>query len=160
RVSIMAVVLLGCAYAKLIGGSYTLVSIGLLSFVASAQFAPAMLLGMYWKQGTRAGAIAGLGCGFFVWLYTLLLPSFAKSGWLPPHFIDHGIFGVDALRPYQLFGVTGLDQITHGLMWSLTVNIIAYLSVSLVTKQSADEQAQARAFVDVFGASGGDLQPA
>lgn len=150
RLAIMAVVLLGAAYAKLIGGSYALVSIGLLSFVASAQFAPAMLGGMFWKRGNKAGAIAGLSLGFVVWLYTLLLPSFAKSGWLPPHFIDNGVLGITALKPYELFGLTGLDPITHGLFWSLLFNTVAYVVVSAVTAQSADERRLANAFVDVF----------
>jgi Na+/proline symporter len=150
RIAIMFVVLAGCAYAKLIGGSYALVTIGLLSFVASAQFAPAMLMGLYWKRGNRAGAIAGLSSGFIVWLYTLLLPSFAKSGWLPPHFIDNGLFGMTWLKPYELFGIGGMDTITHGLLWSLLANVVAYVVVSLVTAQDAAERAQADAFVDVF----------
>ena len=47
------------------------------------KFAPAMIGGMYWRGGTRDGALAGLLAGFAVWAYTLLLPSFSKSGWLP-----------------------------------------------------------------------------
>jgi signal transduction histidine kinase len=47
-----------------------------------AQFAPAVLGGMYWKGGTREGALAGLLAGFALWAYTLMLPSIAKSGWL------------------------------------------------------------------------------
>ena len=35
-------------------------SIGLISFAAVAQFAPAILGGMYWRGGTREGALAGL----------------------------------------------------------------------------------------------------
>jgi hypothetical protein len=34
----------------------------------------------------------------------LLLPSFAKSGWLPEGFIAHGLFGIELLRPQHLFG--------------------------------------------------------
>ncbi len=78
RVAIAAIVLLGYAYFRAAGEAYALVGIGLISFAAVAQFAPAMFGGMYWKQGTRAGAVAGLAAGFVVWLYTLLLPSFAK----------------------------------------------------------------------------------
>ena len=73
--------LLGYLYFRLAGEAYALVSIGLISFAAVAQFAPAMLGGMYWKGGTRAGALAGLAAGFALWAYTLMLPSIAKSGW-------------------------------------------------------------------------------
>jgi hypothetical protein len=66
------------------GRSHALVSIGLISFAAVAQFAPVMLGGMYWRGGTRDGALAGLLAGFAVWAYTLMLPSVAKSGWIDP----------------------------------------------------------------------------
>ena len=46
--------LLGYLYFHLAGEAYALVSIGLISFAAVAQFAPALLGGMYWKGGTRA----------------------------------------------------------------------------------------------------------
>ena len=78
--------LLGYLYFHLAGEAYALVSIGLISFAAVAQFAPAMLGGMYWKGGTRRGALAGLVLGFGLWVYTLMLPSIAKSGWWPTIF--------------------------------------------------------------------------
>ena len=55
-----------------------------------AQFAPALLGGMYWKGGTRDGALAGLLAGFGLWVYTLMLPSIAKSGWWQTDFVDAG----------------------------------------------------------------------
>ena len=90
--------------SRVAGEAYALVSIGLISFAAVAQFAPAILGGMYWKGGTRARRDPGLAAGFTVWGYTLLLPSFAKSGWLPLTFIDQGPFGIALLKPQQLFG--------------------------------------------------------
>ena len=98
RGAIVAVILLGYLYFRLAGEAYALVAIGLISFAAVAQFAPATLGGIYWKGATRAGALAGLSAGFAVWLYTLLLPSFAKSGWLPASFLEHGPFGIELLR--------------------------------------------------------------
>jgi Na+/proline symporter len=64
RVAIVLILLLGYIYFRAAGEAYALVGIGLISFAAVAQFAPAMFGGMYWKQGTRAGAVAGLLAGF------------------------------------------------------------------------------------------------
>ncbi len=150
RCAIVLILLLGYLYFRLAGEAHALVSIGLISFAAVAQFAPAMIGGMYWRGGTRPGALAGLSCGFAVWLYTLLLPSFAKSGWLPIEFLQGGVLGTELLRPYELFGLKGLDPIAHSLFWSLLVNIGAYLCVSLMRRPNAREAGQATLFVDVF----------
>ena len=150
RLAIMAILLLGYVYYHLAGEAYALVSIGLISFAAVAQFAPSMLGGMYWKGGTREGALAGLLAGFAVWIYTLMLPSIAKSGWWHTDFIQHGAFGVELLRPEQLFGLVVLDNLTHSLFWSLLANVGLYVTVSLARTPTAAETSQALLFVDVF----------
>ena len=154
RGAIVLILLLGYLYFKLAGEAYALVSIGLISFAAVAQFAPVVLGGIFWKGGTRRGAMAGLVAGFAVWSYTLLLPALARSGWLPTGLLEHGPWGLELLRPLQLFGLTGLDQITHAMIWSMTANIGAYAAVSLSVSPSADEHRQASLFVDVFKRSG------
>ncbi|WP_374495823.1 ATP-binding protein [Zoogloea sp.] len=150
RSAIIFILLLGYLYFRLAGDAHALVSIGLISFAAVAQFAPAIIGGMYWRGGTRAGALAGLTSGFAVWLYTLLLPSFAKSGWLPIEFLQGGFAGLEVLRPQELFGMKGLDPIAHSLYWSLLANLGAYVCVSLMRSPNAVEAGQATLFVDVF----------
>ncbi|WP_428422098.1 ATP-binding protein [Methylibium sp.] len=150
RVVIVALLLLGYLYFRIAGEAYALVSIGLISFAAVAQFAPALLGGMYWKGGTKAGALAGLGAGFVLWAWTLLLPSIARSGWLATAFVTDGPFGIKLLQPEQLLGLTGLDSLTHALLWSLLVNAGLYVAVSLSRAPSAREAGQALLFVDVF----------
>ncbi len=150
RLAILAILLLGYLYFHLAGEAYALVSIGLISFAAVAQFAPALLGGMYWKGGTRRGALAGLVLGFVFWAYTLMLPSLAKSGWLADDFLRHGLFGIALLRPEAFLGLQGLDNLTHSLFWSLLANIGAYVGVSLWRAPSAAETSQALLFVDVF----------
>ncbi len=147
---IVMVLLLGYLYFRLAGEAYALVSIGLISFAAVAQFAPAVFGGIFWRAATRRGALAGLLAGFGVWLYTLLLPALARSGWLPIAFLEHGPFGIELLRPLALFGLSGLDQITHAMIWSMIANIGLYVGVSLAGGQSAAERRQASVFVDVF----------
>jgi Na+/proline symporter/nitrogen-specific signal transduction histidine kinase len=150
RSVIVALLLMGYLYFRIAGEAYALVSIGLISFAAVAQFAPALLGGMFWKGGTRAGALAGLTAGFALWAYTLMLPSIAKSGWLATAFMNEGLFGLTLLRPEQLFGLTGLDSLTHALLWSLLANAGLYVAVSLARVPSAREAGQALLFVDVF----------
>lgn len=153
RGAIVVVLLLGYIYFRAAGEAYALVGIGLISFAAVAQFAPALFGGMYWKQGTRAGALAGLLAGFSVWFYTLLLPSFAKSGWIGNGFVEHGLWGIEWLRAQALFGLSGMDEISHCLWWSMLANIGAYVLVSLYTVPDALEAGQAQRFVDVFADS-------
>jgi Na+/proline symporter/nitrogen-specific signal transduction histidine kinase len=150
RAAIFLVLLLGYLYFHLAGEAYALVSIGLISFAAVAQFAPAMLGGMYWRGGTRGGALAGLLLGFGLWVYTLMLPSIAKSGWWQTDFVSNGPWEIALLKPEQLLGLTGLDGLTHSLFWSLLANVGAYVAVSLARTPSAQETSQALLFVDVF----------
>src|SRR5574343_1450212 len=150
RVASALIVLRGYVYFRGAGEAYALVGIGLISFAAVAQFAPAMFGGMYWKQGTRAGAVAGLSAGFLVWLYTLLLPSFAKSRWISDDFVTQGLFGAGWLKAQALFGLSGLDEISHCRWWSMLANLGAYIAVSLQSSPDAVEASQAERFVDVF----------
>ena len=150
RVTIILVVLLGYAYVRLIGESYALVTIGLVSFAAAMQFVPAIVGGIYWKGATKAGALAGLTGGFLVWIYTLLLPSFARSGWISQSFVENGPLGIALLKPYALFGLEGLDPISHATIWTMLVNVGLLVAVSLMTSQSVIERSQAVQFVDIF----------
>jgi signal transduction histidine kinase len=154
RWAIAIILGLGYLYFRVAGEAYALVSIGLISFAAVAQFAPVVIGGLFWKGGTREGALAGLAAGFVLWSYTLLLPSFAKSGWLPDGFIAHGLFGNELLRPQHLFGLTGLDEITHCLVWSLLANLGAYIGVSLQRVPNVREARQATLFVGGAEAAG------
>jgi Na+/proline symporter/nitrogen-specific signal transduction histidine kinase len=150
RGSIVVILLLGYTYYRLIGESFTLVTIGLVSFAAAAQFAPAILIGIYWRGASRKGAVAGLLAGFIIWTYTLLVPSFAISGWIPSSILEHGPFAIELLKPYQLFGLSDFDPITHSVFWSMLANVGFLVGISLFDKQGTMEQIQATLFVNAF----------
>ena len=150
RAAILGVLLLGYLYFQIAGEAYALVSIGLISFAAVAQFAPALFGGLYWRGATRLGALGGLIGGFLVWAWTLMLPSVAKSGWIADAFLRSGPFGIAALAPERLFGLDGLDNLSHALFWSLLVNATLYVGLSLWRAPSGREASQALLFVDVF----------
>ncbi len=149
RVTIVAVVLLGYAYFRF-AAEASLVSIGLVSFTAVAQFAPAILGGLYWRGGSRAGALSGLVGGFAVWAYTLMVPDLARAGYLPLDLLERGPWGIALLRPASLLGLDGLDRISHAMLWSMIVNVGLYVAVSLAHRHSPAEYAQAAAFVDAL----------
>jgi signal transduction histidine kinase len=155
RGSILAMLLLGYAYFKIVGESYALVTIGLVSFCAAAQFAPPILFGIYWKAATLRGALTGLCAGFLIWLYTLLVPALARSGWIDDGFLDAGLFGLGILKPYALFGVSGLDPVSHSLLWSLLANVACLVGWSLLGRQGSFERVQASLFVEVDRLGGG-----
>ncbi len=158
RVLVVAILLLAWVVYRIIGAYGALASIGLLSFVAAAQFAPALLGGLYWRGATREGALAGLVIGFLVWVYTLLIPVIAATGWLPMEIVQNGPLGIGWLRPHALFGMSGLEPVSHGALWSLGMNVAALIGVSLLSSPGLLERRQAAAFAGAH--SGGDLVPA
>ncbi len=150
RLGIVGVVFLGYLYFIVIGDSYALVNIGLISFMAAAQFAPAMIGAIYWKRANKYAAIWSISLGFAVWVYTLLIPSFARSGWISSNLLEHGPFGIAVFKPLELFGLSGFDMYTHSLFWCLMFNLGVYCMVSILTRQSEAEKKRAIMFVDVF----------
>jgi Na+/proline symporter/nitrogen-specific signal transduction histidine kinase len=150
RLSIVAITLAGFGYVRLTEGRLPLVSIGLISFAAIAQFAPAVIGGLYWKGGNRAGAVAGLLGGAATWAYSLALPTLVEGGLFGPGFIDEGPFGIGFLRPHALAGVDTMAPIASTTFWSLLINVGLYVGVSLSTSQVEIEARQATAFVDAF----------
>ncbi|RMX05016.1 response regulator [Corticibacter populi] len=147
RLSIMALAALAYGYSRGTASHTELASFGLMAFAAVAQFAPALLAGLYWHGASRRGVEAGLLAGFGVWCYTLLLPSFVEAGWLPGGWLATGPFGLDWLRPHHLFGSRGWDALTHGTFWSLLLNVLTLVLVSLRWRPGLTEQMQAQPFL-------------
>lgn len=158
RISIIVVILLSYSYYKGISENYPLVSTGLISFVAVAQFAPSIFIGMYWKRATKAGAMTGLLLGFCTWFYTLPLPALQSTGVISADFITYGFGGISALKPYSLLGLDGLDSISHSAFWSLLFNTFSFIFVSLYTRQNPLEVTQADVFVDIYKYSAGSSE--
>ena len=145
RIAIFAIVALAYMYYRS-AGETQLAAIGLLSFAAIAQLAPAFFGGLFWRRGTAAGAIAGMTSGILVWGYTLLLPSFADIGFIGEHVLKDGPWGIALLRPQHLFGLD-MSPLVHGVVWSLAVNVLAYVGFSLRRAPSPIERLQANLFV-------------
>ncbi|WP_100640469.1 NahK/ErcS family hybrid sensor histidine kinase/response regulator [Marinobacter salexigens] len=145
RVAIFVVLLTAYGFYRMAGKDYSLTSFGLLSFAAAAQFGPALVGGILWRRGNATGAAWGLGLGFLIWCYTLLLPALASTGWFSDSLINQGMWGLSWTRPTALFGLD-LDQTSHGIIWSLGINTLVYVLLSLVTRQRVREKIQIASF--------------
>jgi signal transduction histidine kinase len=150
RLAVLLVLALAYGYYAGVGRQLPLVNTGLVSFAAVAQFLPAVLGGLYWKGGTRRGAMLGLLAGFGVWFFTLVVPTLVGPGRLSVSVLSDGVGGLAWLRPGALFGLDGLDYLSHGLFWSWFFNIGLYVGLSLAWPPTALELRQADVFVDVF----------
>ena len=156
RISICLILLLGYLYLRLNARFNPIASIGLTAFVGVAQLLPCLLGGLFWRQATGRGAAAGLGVGAGVWAYTLLLPSFKGEPLLSAATMEQGPFGLHWLRPYALFGLEGLDPLVHSVFWSLTLNVLLFVGVSLLRDPKPLERLQSALFIDVFRDPVGD----
>jgi Na+/proline symporter/signal transduction histidine kinase len=153
RAAILGVLVFGYLYAQLASAA-ALASIGLLSFSAVAQIAPAFLGGLIWRRGTARGAVAGMAIGSLVWVYVLLLPSLNADGALSG-LLAAGPLGIAWLRPAALVAFSSYPLV-GGVALSLGANLTAFVLVSLTRKATPLERTQAMAFV--AGAPGGKPQ--
>ena len=147
RFAIASVIFLGYFYYQALGETEALVDIGLISFMAATQFAPAFIGALYWERANGRGAATGLVLGFAIWVYTLIIPIFAEVGWLPQSLILEGPFGIGALRPTALFYLNTLDKWSHCLFWSIFFNLGSYVAISILSSPSPAEASQAMRFV-------------
>ncbi|MBZ4422104.1 ATP-binding protein [Myxococcus sp. RHSTA-1-4] len=135
RLLIAVIILTGYGFYRLLDTRGTgLVDLGLVSFVAVAQFAPGVLGLLFWKRGTRAGFLAGLGMGAATWAMTLVVPLWASPGVVVWTRRVAGLLGFPSDEPW------GFSTFT-----SLALNTLAFVAVSLATRQSAAEAEAARA---------------
>jgi len=145
RIAIFAIMVMAYFYYRALGNTQ-LAAIGLLSFAAIAQLAPAFFGALLWRRATARGAIGGMLVGFAVWAYTLFLPSFLDTSTAGLMLLQHGPFGIEALRPQALLGAD-LPPLLHGVLWSLSLNLLAYVALSLAGQPSSIERLQADLFV-------------
>ncbi|MES2670484.1 MAG: PAS domain-containing hybrid sensor histidine kinase/response regulator [Pseudomonadota bacterium] len=151
RFTIVALALMAYAYYRgAAAAGDSLAQHGLLAFAAVAQFAPALIGGLYWRGASRAGAFAGLLLGALTWAYTLLLPALTQSSDAGAAWIAHGPFALSWLRPQQLFGLIGWDPLTHGVFWSLLFNVGGLFLVSARMRPRLQEQLLATTYLDPY----------
>lgn len=120
-----------------LGDLTSLSRIGYLSFGAVAQFAPALLLGLYWRHGNRKGVYLGLILGVSLWFITLL----AESGLLAGSPLEA------LLAPPDWPAFRDLSLGAWCIFLSLLFNLLGYVAGSLLSHPAVSERLQAANFV-------------
>ena len=143
RLSIVVIFILAYLYYRWLALETPLVSIGITSFIGVAQLAPAFLGGVFWKEATKKGALAGIIGGFVIWFYALILPSIL-SAFGAPGVLENTIF-----NPSN-FGGLGMNPVTSVIIFSLLVNAVLFVGVSIFTQPNQAEENQAKVFVDAL----------
>lgn len=124
RTAICAIMGGALAWALSIGDGARLASIGLIAFAAMAQFAPALMMAVSGANRDALALKAGLGSGLVVWAYTLALPQLVPAEMLLQ-------LKQTPFNPHALLGIDGLSPISHGTIWSLGVNMLAFALVTV-----------------------------
>lgn len=149
KVGIFSLIILAYVIYRVFVLEYNLFSIGMVSFVIIAQLAPSFFGAILWRRASRNGAVAGIIIGFIICTYTLLIPYAIGFTNFEKTFINHGLFGIDLLKPFELFGLDYLNPVPHALFWSILFNLFAYMSVSVSFKGNYRERNYAEMFIDI-----------
>lgn len=149
KIGIFSLIMIAYLLYRFFGLDYSLVSIGLVAFVIMAQLAPAFFGALFWRRGSRLGAIFGILIGFFICFYTLLVPYSIGITNSSNSFISNGFMGYGLLKPFQLFGLDYLQPVQHALFWSLLFNVGIYFSISVSFKGNYRERNYAEMFIDI-----------
>jgi len=149
KIGIFTLIIIAYFIYRFFALDYSLFSIGLVAFVIIGQLAPSFFGALFWRRGSRNGAVAGLIVGFVICLYTLLVPYALGITSSDTSFITEGLYGIKILKPLQLFGLDYLQPVSHALFWSLLFNFMTYIAVSVSFKGNYRERNYAEMFLDI-----------
>ncbi|MEQ8739061.1 MAG: PAS domain-containing hybrid sensor histidine kinase/response regulator [Hoeflea sp.] len=143
RLAIVGILLLGFAYYRAADINAGLASIGLLSFAAIAQLAPAFFGGLFWRQANARGAIAGLAGGIAIWAYMLMVPSLGgpDNTHVAVAILDFIIPGTQSSSGPQA------DPLFNAVVVSLLANCLLYVAGSLSRRPKSIERIQSAVFI-------------
>lgn len=142
RISIVITMALAYFYFLFMSSEVPLVSIGITSFIAVAQLAPAFFGGLFWKQANKKGALYGIISGLIIWFFMLVWPNFLHQLGVETRSLDYDFqFISDAM---------GVSHTSATIILSLLVNIGLYMYFSFTRQQDAKEVNQAELVVGMF----------
>ena len=144
RLSIIVLMFLAYMYFRLVADNYSIVSIGIISFIGVAQFAPSILIGTYWKIGSKAAACVSMIVGFSFWFYLLIIPNVVQVGIFPEFLGEFLVIDLSTIA-----ASLGMSPVTASFFISISLNSLSYVVVSVLFPQGKDERKQAEIFVDI-----------
>ena len=153
RISVVCIIALAYFYQHLLANNLALTSIGLIAFALAVQLAPTIVAGIYSRRSNAYGAYAGITAGSLVWLYTLFVPMLSRAGFGLDSLVASGPFGIELLKPENIFGLGFSDSYSRGVILSLLVNVLFFVLVSRRSQVKLIDRIQAR----MFAADGEEL---
>ncbi|ABD82629.1 ATP-binding protein [Saccharophagus degradans] len=127
RILIAVVILVGFMFYRLLGSHFNLTDLALTAFIATLQFLPGVIAVAHWSRGNGKGLLAGLFVGMLTWMVGLMIPL---------------VMGLKQTQ-FTTLGVTfdlGINHWNNITLWSLGLNTLTFVVVSLITKQSDAER--------------------
>ncbi|MFT5503105.1 MAG: PAS domain S-box-containing protein [Gammaproteobacteria bacterium] len=125
RIVILLIIAAGFFFYLALQDSHGLVGLGLISFVAVAQCLPGIVGLLYWPRANKSGFVAGLLTGGTIWAFTSFIPLFERAGILQTATINIPDIPLST---------------TDSAMWSLLLNSLMFVVVSLLSRQSEEER--------------------
>ncbi|MFT6750782.1 MAG: PAS domain S-box-containing protein [Candidatus Azotimanducaceae bacterium] len=126
RALIIGIITAAFLLNQLFDDQQTLISLGIVTFVAVLQFLPGLVGTFYWRDANTKGLVAGLLGGFTVWLLMLFLPLMGDIV---------SSFRIDASLVFE-----PSQQVWHkATLISLSINCLAFVIVSLLSKANIEE---------------------
>ena len=127
RVLIVAVLATAYVFYWVLNKRYNLMELALISFIAALQMMPGIICVAHWPRGNRRGLLAGLFVGMSIWVLGLILPLY----------IGTQSIALAGGRILIQVGIEHWDTIT---LYSLSLNVLTFVLVSIFTPQSDDER--------------------
>jgi len=125
RLVIMSIVGIGYAFYLVQQFNPGLAGLGLIAFVAVAQCLPGVVGLLYWPHANKTGFISGLIVGATIWAFTLFVPLFERAGIIETPFFTSPELAMST---------------TDSALWSLLLNSLTFVIVSMFSRQSEDER--------------------
>jgi PAS domain S-box-containing protein len=127
RVLILVVLLAGYGFYLLLNNRFGLTELALPAFILTLQLLPGVVGVAHWSRGNRRGLMAGLSIGTVFWVVGLMLPMLLGV---------HSISLPGLERPIRL-GASEWETVT---LWSLGLNTLVFIGISLLTTQTDEER--------------------